>query len=160
MEMLESLPPDYAEQQEYITAIQNEDEFNWGSQKTKGIWMARCAGIEPCTIVIDLEGTDGRERGKDDTAFEKQSALFALAVSDIMLINMWYHDIGRELAANKPPLKKVMMRLFSPRKTTLIFVIRDKTRVNMEMLESFPPDSAEKQEYIIAIQNKHGFNWE
>lgn len=26
---------------------------------------------------------------QDDTAFEKQSALFALAVSDIVLINMW-----------------------------------------------------------------------
>lgn len=26
---------------------------------------------------------------QDDTAFEKQSALFALAISDIVLINMW-----------------------------------------------------------------------
>ncbi|KAG6502982.1 hypothetical protein ZIOFF_035271 [Zingiber officinale] len=33
-------------------------------------------------------GTDGQERGEDDTAFEKQIALFALAVSDIVLINM------------------------------------------------------------------------
>ncbi|CAD5189587.1 unnamed protein product [Musa acuminata subsp. malaccensis] len=65
---------------------------------------------------MDLEGTDGRERGEDDTAFENQSALFALAVSDIVLINMWCHDIGREQAANKPLLKtifQVMMRLFS-----------------------------------------------
>ncbi|KAF9690147.1 hypothetical protein SADUNF_Sadunf01G0165600 [Salix dunnii] len=108
------------------------------SQTTKGIWMARCAGIEPCTLVMDLEGTDGRERGEDDTAFEKQSALFALAVSDIVLINMWCHDIGREQAANKPLLKtvfQVMMRLFSPRKTTLMFVIRDKTRTPLENLE-------------------------
>lgn len=100
--------------------------------------MARCAGIEPCTLVMDLEGTDGRERGEDDTAFEKQSALFALAVSDIVLINMWCHDIGREQAANKPLLKtvfQVMMRLFSPRKTTLMFVIRDKTRTPLENLE-------------------------
>ncbi|KAJ6696292.1 PROTEIN SEY1 [Salix koriyanagi] len=44
---------------------------------------------------------------RDDTAFEKQSALFALAVSDIVLINMWCHDIGREQAANKPLLKTV-----------------------------------------------------
>ncbi|KAH0927299.1 hypothetical protein HID58_019555 [Brassica napus] len=105
---------------------------------TKGIWIARCAGIEPCTVVMDLEGTDGRERGEDDTAFEKQSALFALAVSDIVLINMWCHDIGREQAANKPLLKtvfQVMMRLFSPRKTTLMFVIRDKTRTPLENLE-------------------------
>lgn len=34
------------------------------SQTTKGIWLARCAGIEPCTLVMDLEGTDGRERGE------------------------------------------------------------------------------------------------
>ncbi|GFP85689.1 protein root hair defective 3 [Phtheirospermum japonicum] len=108
------------------------------SQTTKGIWMAHCVGIEPCTLVMDLEGTDGRERGEDDTAFEKQSALFALAVSDIVLINMWCHDIGREQAANKPLLKtvfQVMMRLFSPRKTTLMFVIRDKTRTPLENLE-------------------------
>ncbi|CAJ1955405.1 unnamed protein product [Sphenostylis stenocarpa] len=98
----------------------------------------RCVGIEPCTLVMDLEGTDGRERGEDDTAFEKQSALFALAISDIVLINMWCHDIGREQAANKPLLKtvfQVMMRLFSPRKTTLLFVIRDKTKTPLENLE-------------------------
>ncbi|WZZ06804.1 hypothetical protein YC2023_092725 [Brassica napus] len=74
----------------------------------------------------------------DDTAFEKQSALFALAISDIVLINMWCHDIGREQAANKPLLKtvfQVMMRLFSPRKTTMLFVIRDKTRTPLENLE-------------------------
>ncbi|XP_022642227.1 protein ROOT HAIR DEFECTIVE 3 homolog 1 isoform X2 [Vigna radiata var. radiata] len=114
------------------------DAFKGRSQTTKGIWMARCNGIEPCTLVMDLEGTDGRERGEDDTAFEKQSALFALAVSDIVLINMWCHDIGREQAANKPLLKtvfQVMMRLFSPRKTTLLFVIRDKTRTPLENLE-------------------------
>ncbi|XP_065639157.1 protein ROOT HAIR DEFECTIVE 3 [Quercus suber] len=120
------------------TKFREMDAFKGRSQTTKGIWLARCAGIEPCTLVMDLEGTDGRERGEDDTAFEKQSALFALAVSDIVLINMWCHDIGREQAANKPLLKtvfQVMMRLFSPRKTTLMFVIRDKTRTPLENLE-------------------------
>ncbi|KAE8724269.1 Protein ROOT HAIR DEFECTIVE 3-like protein 2 [Hibiscus syriacus] len=108
------------------------DAFKGRSQTTKDIWMAKCNDIEPCTLVMDLEGTDGRERGEDDTAFEKQSALFELAISDIVLINMWCHDIGREQAANKPLLKnvfQVMMRSFSPRKTTLMFVIRDKTRI-------------------------------
>ncbi|KAL9235461.1 hypothetical protein vseg_010219 [Gypsophila vaccaria] len=120
------------------TNFREMDAFRGRSQTTKGIWLARCLGIEPCTLVMDLEGTDGRERGEDDTAFEKQSALFALAVSDIVLINMWCHDIGREQAANKPLLKtvfQVMMRLFSPRKTTLMFVIRDKTRTPLENLE-------------------------
>ncbi|XP_047266124.1 protein ROOT HAIR DEFECTIVE 3 isoform X1 [Capsicum annuum] len=146
----------------FHTNFREMDAYKGRSQTTKGIWMARCPGIEPCTLVMDLEGTDGRERGEDDTAFEKQSALFALAVSDIVLINMWCHDIGREQAANKPLLKtvfqvkytdayffeyffwmsyvllyfdQVMMRLFSPRKTTLMFVIRDKTRTPLENLE-------------------------
>ncbi|KAI3684189.1 hypothetical protein L6452_33409 [Arctium lappa] len=122
----------------FNTNFREMDAYRGRSQTTKGIWMASCVGIEPCTIVMDLEGTDGRERGEDDTAFEKQSALFALAVSDIVLINMWCHDIGREQAANKPLLKtvfQVMLRLFSPRKTTLMFVIRDKTRTPLENLE-------------------------
>ncbi|CAN1827191.1 Protein ROOT HAIR DEFECTIVE 3 [Linum perenne] len=112
----------------FRTNFREMDAFRGRSQTTKGIWLAKCAEIEPCTLVMDLEGTDGR----DDTAFEKQSALFALAVSDIVLINMWCHDIGREQAANKPLLKtvfQVMLRLFSPRKTTLMFVIRDKSKV-------------------------------
>ncbi|RZS11325.1 hypothetical protein BHM03_00042644, partial [Ensete ventricosum] len=65
------------------------------SQTTKGIWLAKCTDIEPFTVVMDLEGTDGRDRGEhpfflsqDDTAFEKQRTLFALAVSEIVLINM------------------------------------------------------------------------
>ncbi|PON62048.1 RHD3/Sey [Trema orientale] len=122
----------------FHTNFREMDAYRGRSQTTKGIWIAHCVGIEPCTIAMDLEGTDGRERGEDDTTFEKQSALFALAVSDIVLINMWCHDIGREHAANKPLLKtvfQVMMRLFSPRKTTLLFVIRDKTKTPLERLE-------------------------
>ncbi|KAJ0981662.1 hypothetical protein J5N97_009917 [Dioscorea zingiberensis] len=122
----------------FKTNFREMDAIKGRSQTTKGIWIAKCVGIEPFTIVMDLEGTDGRERGEDDTTFEKQSALFALAVSDIVLINMWCHDIGREQAANRPLLKtvfQVMMRLFSPRKTTLLFVIRDKTKTPLERLE-------------------------
>lgn len=33
-------------------------------QTTKGIWLAHCMDIKPCTLVMDLEGTDGRERGE------------------------------------------------------------------------------------------------
>ncbi|GMN60304.1 hypothetical protein TIFTF001_029405 [Ficus carica] len=122
----------------FHTNFREMDAYRGRSQTTKGIWIAHCVGIEPCTITMDLEGTDGRERGEDDTTFEKQSALFALTISDIVLINMWCHDIGREHAANKPLLKtvfQVMMHLFSPRKTTLLFVIRDKTKTPLEHLE-------------------------
>ncbi|PWA72840.1 protein ROOT HAIR DEFECTIVE 3 [Artemisia annua] len=117
------------------------------SQTTLGVWIAKCNDIEPCTIIMDLEGNDGRERGKDDTAFEKQIALFALAVSDIVLINMWCNDIGREQAANKPLLRtifQVMLQLFTPRKTTLMFVIRDKTNTPLEKLESLLREDTQK----------------
>ncbi|XP_042413216.1 protein ROOT HAIR DEFECTIVE 3-like [Zingiber officinale] len=72
----------------FDTNFREMDAFRGRSQTTKGIWLANCVGIEPCTIAMGLDGTDGRERGEDDTAFEKQSALFALAISDIVLINM------------------------------------------------------------------------
>lgn len=119
------------------TSFREMDALKGRHQTTKGIWIAKAAGIEPFTVVLDLEGTDGRERGQDDTAFEKQSALFALAVSDIVMINLWCHDIGREHAANRPLLRtvfQVLMRLFSPRKTTLLLVIRDKTKTPLEYL--------------------------
>ncbi|KAB2600267.1 protein ROOT HAIR DEFECTIVE 3 2-like [Pyrus ussuriensis x Pyrus communis] len=34
------------------------------SQTTKGIWIAKCVDIEPCTIAMDLEGSDSSERGE------------------------------------------------------------------------------------------------
>ncbi|XP_031745912.1 protein ROOT HAIR DEFECTIVE 3 homolog 2 isoform X2 [Cucumis sativus] len=131
----------------FHTNFREMDAYKGRVQTTKGIWVAKCVATEPCTIAMDLEGTDGRERGEDDTTFEKQSALFALAVSDIVLINIWCHDIGREHAANRPLLKtvfEVMMRLFSPRKTTLLFVIRDKTKTPFRNLESILREDIQK----------------
>jgi hypothetical protein len=34
------------------------------NQTTKGMWVAKAVGMEPFTVVMDLEGTDGRERGE------------------------------------------------------------------------------------------------
>ncbi|RLM58095.1 hypothetical protein C2845_PM18G09800 [Panicum miliaceum] len=130
------------------TNFREMDALRGRHQTTKGIWIAKAVGIEPSTVVLDLEGTDGRERGQDDTAFEKQSALFALAVSDIVMINLWCHDIGREHAANRPLLRtvfQVLMRLFSPRKTTLLLVIRDKTKTPLEYLTQALKDDIQKK---------------
>ncbi|KAG8090254.1 hypothetical protein GUJ93_ZPchr0011g26869 [Zizania palustris] len=129
------------------TSFTEMDTLKGRSQTTKGIWIAKAAGIEPFTVVMDLEGTDGRERGEDDTSFEKQSALFALAVSDIVMINLWCHDIGREHAANRPLLKtifEVLMRLFSPRRTTLLLVIRDKTKTPLDYLTQALKEDTQK----------------
>ncbi|GMH34197.1 hypothetical protein BSKO_02031 [Bryopsis sp. KO-2023] len=124
------------------TSFTMMDALSGRRQTTKGIWMAKSPKMEELdTIILDLEGTDGRERGEDDTTFERQSALFALAVSDIVMINIWCHDIGREHGAGKPLMKTVFqvnLKLFTPspnrRKTVLVFVIRDKSRTPMERL--------------------------
>ena len=77
-------------------------------QTTKGIWVSKSPKVpEVATLVMDLEGSDGRERGEDDTNFERQSALFALSVADVLLVNIWCHDIGREQGSGKPLLKTI-----------------------------------------------------
>jgi len=61
-------------------------------QTTKGIWM--CRSTPPSTLlVMDVEGTDGRERGEDQD-FERKSALFSLASSEILIVNMWEHQVS------------------------------------------------------------------
>eukprot|EP00775_Hariotina_reticulata_P006126 gene6126-6365_t len=124
------------------TTFVEMDAMTGRQQTTKGVWMAKSPKVsEICTIVLDLEGSDGRERGEDDTNFERQSALFALAVADVLLINVWCHDIGREQGSGKPLMKtifQVNLKLFAPepnrRRTVLLFVIRDKSKTPLEKL--------------------------
>jgi hypothetical protein len=112
------------------------------AQTTRGIWLARSPKVAaPPTLVLDLEGSDGRERGEDDTSFERQSALFALAAADVVLVNMWAKDVGREAGAGKPLLKtifQVNLKLFHPapgaRRAVLLFVFRDRTKTPLERL--------------------------
>lgn len=82
-------------------------------QTTKGIWMsknrrAESAGTKMADniLVMDVEGTDGRERGEDQD-FERKSALFALATSEILLVNIWEHQVGLYQGANMGLLKTV-----------------------------------------------------
>lgn len=93
---------------QFGTSFVMMDAMRGRSQTTKGIWVAKAPKIsDMLTLVMDLEGNDGRERGEDDTNFERQSALFALAVADVLLVNIWCHDIGREQGAGKPLLKTI-----------------------------------------------------
>ena len=105
------------------------------------------------TIVLDLEGSDGRERGEDDQTFEKQTALFALAASDVLLVNVWCNDIGREHASGKPLLKTILqvnLKLFcsnnktATKKTKLVFVIRDRSKTPIELLEKALKEDVEQ----------------
>lgn len=129
-------------------------------QTTKGIWMAAAKEAPPHLLkpspdlessttastassgsgsdssaranilVLDVEGTDGRERGEDQD-FERKSALFALATSEVLIVNMWENQVGLYQGANMGLLKTVFevnLTLFQtakPNKSLILFVIRD-----------------------------------
>lgn len=80
-------------------------------QTTKGIWMSKnkkdgAANMAENILVMDVEGTDGRERGEDQD-FERKSALFALATSEVLIVNIWEHQVGLYQGANMGLLKTV-----------------------------------------------------
>jgi hypothetical protein len=91
--------------------VMNEEERK---QTTKGIWLSKnknagAAGAKVMAdniLVMDVEGTDGQERGEDQD-FERKSALFALATSEILLVNMWETQVGLYHGANMGLLKTV-----------------------------------------------------
>jgi hypothetical protein len=86
-----------------------------------GIWM--CRGRDMNVLVMDVEGTDGRERGEDQVGlrssgsskyltiflqdFERKSALFSLASSEVLIVNLWEHQVGLYQGANMGLLKTV-----------------------------------------------------
>jgi protein SEY1 len=55
---------------------------------------------EGSILVFDIEGTDSKERGEQRMTFEQTTSLFALAIADVLLINMWTTDVGRYGASN------------------------------------------------------------
>ena len=80
-------------------------------------------------LVFDIEGTDSKERGEQRMTFEQTTSLFALAIADVLLINMWTTDIGRYGASNYGLLKvifEVNLKLFDQKSSKkLLFVLRD-----------------------------------
>ncbi|EKF31352.1 hypothetical protein MOQ_004806 [Trypanosoma cruzi marinkellei] len=143
------------------TKFQTMDETKRRGQTTKGAFISRanfealcgddgemeagapapmqsCVGKSLPLFVVDFEGTDGFERGEDQS-FERQLSLFALSVADVLLINMWAVDVGRFNAANMSLLRtifEVNLQLFShdsytkEEKPTLLVVLRDFTEVD------------------------------
>lgn len=112
-------------------------------QTTKGIWMAHSPVISSNNkktlkgevFVMDVEGTDGRERGEDQD-FERKSALFAISTSEVLILNIWETQVGLYQGANMGLLKTVFevnLSLFGASKLTstdshkvlLLIVVRD-----------------------------------
>lgn len=121
-------------------------------QTTKGAFLAKyqqpqSEPASPSTnasgsdlFVIDFEGTDGMERGEDQS-FERQLSLFALSVADVLVINMWSNDVGRYNAANMSLLRtifEVNLQLFAhdsymkEEKPTLLIALRDFTETDLQ----------------------------
>ena len=81
---------------------------------------------------MDVEGTDSRERG-DQQDFERRAALFSLAISEVVIVNLFENQVGLYQGANIGLLKTVFevnLQLFQSARGTkerclLLFVIRD-----------------------------------
>lgn len=119
-------------------------------QTTKGIWLAQTHEINTNhgdrtllkeeLFVLDVEGSDGAERGEDQD-FERKAALFAISVSEVLIVNLWEQQIGLYQGNNMGLLKTVFevnLSLFGnsnqKKKVLLLFVIRD--HVGVTPLES------------------------
>lgn len=104
-------------------------------QTTKGIWLsknkkqgdasAQGARMADNILVMDVEGTDGRERGEDQD-FERKSALFALATSEVLIVNIWEHQVGLYQGANMGLLKTVF-------EVNLQLFLKDKKYVDRQL---------------------------
>eukprot|EP00357_Protocruzia_adherens_P016493 CAMPEP_0115025700 /NCGR_PEP_ID=MMETSP0216-20121206/34202_1 /TAXON_ID=223996 /ORGANISM="Protocruzia adherens, Strain Boccale" /LENGTH=771 /DNA_ID=CAMNT_0002400425 /DNA_START=34 /DNA_END=2349 /DNA_ORIENTATION=+ len=109
------------------TDFRTMDSTRGRSQTTQGIWLSKA--LEKDVLVLDLEGTDSKERGEDRTTFEHTSALFTLALADILVVNMWTSDVGRYTASNYPLLKTIFeinLKLFAQQSSRkVIFLLRD-----------------------------------
>ena len=111
----------------FQTNFDTLDALKGRNQTTRGIHLAYSLSCK--SLVVDIEGTDSQIRGDDGAAFEQMSALFALAISDVLMVNMWTSEIGRYKAASVGLLKtifEVNLKLFGQEgKKRILFVLRD-----------------------------------
>eukprot|EP01060_Flectonema_neradi_P001289 TRINITY_DN10757_c0_g1_i2.p1 TRINITY_DN10757_c0_g1~~TRINITY_DN10757_c0_g1_i2.p1 ORF type:complete len:512 (+),score=116.17 TRINITY_DN10757_c0_g1_i2:48-1538(+) len=117
----------------FKTTFEEMNSADRRGQTTQGVWMAKASGSDNL-IVLDFEGTDSQERGEEGS-FEKKLSLFALAMADVLLINVFQHEIGRRNAMNIPLLETILQLNFDIQmqvksssggtKKMLMFVIRD-----------------------------------
>jgi hypothetical protein len=80
-------------------------------------------------MILDIEGTDSKERGDQRMTFEQTTSLFALAMADTLVINLWTHDVGRHTGSQYGLLKvifEVNLKLFKQESAKkLLFCLRD-----------------------------------
>lgn len=98
---------------------------------TKGIFACK-SSITSHFVALDVEGSDSRERGRDGHVFHNRLASFVAAISDVIILNVWYHDVGRFDAAGYALLREVFTEAQKIAeqdpgqfRTRLIFAVRD-----------------------------------
>lgn len=94
---------------------------------TRGVWLQHIGKYN----IIDTEGFDSVERGTSERIFERQIALFCLAVADVIMVNLWMNEIGRYQGGQLHILKAIIHaanHLVQAQAKTLIFVVKDCSR--------------------------------
>ncbi|PXF50021.1 Protein SEY1 [Gracilariopsis chorda] len=96
---------------------------------TKGVFADKAKGFDT-VVAVDVEGSDSRERGREGRAFQARCAAFVTCISDVLLLNLWYHDVGRFDATSYGLLKAVFSEAAKNAgqdalRTALVFVVRD-----------------------------------
>ncbi|CAI9101952.1 OLC1v1000125C1 [Oldenlandia corymbosa var. corymbosa] len=135
----------------FSTNFQEMDGSQGPQQTTRGIWIQKCSSPEGHRkiLVLDTEGTDGRERGQEGIgAFERETTFFALAMSNVVIFNVKHDNINLNNGGSRSLLEtmfQVMVRNFStPRRVHIVIVIRDR-----------PPKSPIEKLRERAIGNLH-----
>jgi len=106
------------------------DKRSFGRATTKGIQAAKCPE-NSLLVVMDVEGADSREKGVSGKAFQSRIAGFASAISDVVLINLWFHDVGRTESVSYSLLQAIFVEAAKAAaeggaiKTLMCFVVRD-----------------------------------
>lgn len=94
-------------------------------------------------LVLDVEGSDSRERGDGAKAFESRTALLSLALADCVVVNMWAHDIGRYSAANYELFETVFAHATTLRRQGRVFPPSRKVRIFLAIRDHEGESSAE-----------------
>jgi len=97
-------------------------------QTTQGIWFGSSPKARDI-VCLDLEGTDSAQRRENRHNLERQTALFALTITELLIVNMWSNQVGLASGMNIETLRAIVdanLRLFTPKsKTILLFLIRE-----------------------------------
>lgn len=113
------------------------------TQTTRGIFVQPVEGNPTAStfLIFDVEGTDSESRQDYGSRFEKILCTFALVVADVLIVNMFTTDVGRNKGSSMQLLKTILqinVKLFKNeiRPKKVIITLRDFSQdENIEEIE-------------------------